>query len=154
MEEDEYDHAQDLVEIDWELLSPNRGFNTSRYYADLPSHTPGVVRNGQVDVGSLILGMGLTLMLVSGAVAGYCVIRDPSLISSRLSASQVGQRTRTIGQTWLKSLVGSRLGHYMRLHAEEGDDEGEKEEHLPSCCLLYTSPSPRDRTRSRMPSSA
>ena len=24
----------------------------------------------------------------------------------------------------------------------------------PNCCLLYTSPSPRDRTRSRMPSSA
>ena len=24
----------------------------------------------------------------------------------------------------------------------------------PACCLLYTSPSPRDRTRSRMPSSA
>jgi len=27
-------------------------------------------------------------------------------------------------------------------------------EHLPTGCLLYTSPSPRDRTRSRMPSSA
>ena len=27
-------------------------------------------------------------------------------------------------------------------------------ERLPSTCLLYTSPSPRDRTRSRMPSSA
>ena len=26
--------------------------------------------------------------------------------------------------------------------------------HLASTCLLYTSPSPRDRTRSRMPSSA
>ena len=26
--------------------------------------------------------------------------------------------------------------------------------HVPSTCLLYTSPSPRDRTRSRMPSSA
>ena len=26
--------------------------------------------------------------------------------------------------------------------------------HIFSCCLLYTSPSPRDRTRSRMPSSA
>ena len=25
---------------------------------------------------------------------------------------------------------------------------------IASCCLLYTSPSPRDRTRSRMPSSA
>ena len=28
------------------------------------------------------------------------------------------------------------------------------EEHPPISCLLYTSPSPRDRTRSRMPSSA
>ena len=26
--------------------------------------------------------------------------------------------------------------------------------HTPDACLLYTSPSPRDRTRSRMPSSA
>ena len=26
--------------------------------------------------------------------------------------------------------------------------------HVAKCCLLYTSPSPRDRTRSRMPSSA
>ena len=30
----------------------------------------------------------------------------------------------------------------------------EAAEHLSYCCLLYTSPSPRDRTRSRMPSSA
>ena len=30
---------------------------------------------------------------------------------------------------------------------------GYKNNH-PTCCLLYTSPSPRDRTRSRMPSSA
>ena len=28
------------------------------------------------------------------------------------------------------------------------------ESELPDICLLYTSPSPRDRTRSRMPSSA
>ena len=27
-------------------------------------------------------------------------------------------------------------------------------EEMGNCCLLYTSPSPRDRTRSRMPSSA
>ena len=27
-------------------------------------------------------------------------------------------------------------------------------EHLPKCCLLYTSPSPRDKRQSRMPSSA
>ena len=30
----------------------------------------------------------------------------------------------------------------------------EKKEKLEKLCLLYTSPSPRDRTRSRMPSSA
>ena len=38
---------------------------------------------------------------------------------------------------------------YVRLHGNliaEVDDNG--------ICLLYTSPSPRDRTRSRMPSSA
>ena len=34
-------------------------------------------------------------------------------------------------------------------------DEGVYKKNLPSnTCLLYTSPSPRDRTRSRMPSSA
>ena len=31
---------------------------------------------------------------------------------------------------------------------------GERLGHYPKVCLLYTSPSPRDRTRSRMPSSA
>ena len=33
-------------------------------------------------------------------------------------------------------------------------DIGEEKEHQLEVCLLYTSPSPRDRTRSRMPSSA
>ena len=33
--------------------------------------------------------------------------------------------------------------------AKSDDEEG-----LPWCCLLYTSPSPRDRQKSRMPSSA
>ena len=32
--------------------------------------------------------------------------------------------------------------------------EGKFDRSHPSTCLLYTSPSPRDRTRSRMPSSA
>ena len=32
--------------------------------------------------------------------------------------------------------------------------EGQSECGIWICCLLYTSPSPRDRTRSRMPSSA
>ena len=44
--------------------------------------------------------------------------------------------------------------------ARQADEQAQKAEHLPNeqrqaqTCLLYTSPSPRDRTRSRMPSSA
>ena len=37
---------------------------------------------------------------------------------------------------------------------EAAEDEEEDEGVAPITCLLYTSPSPRDRTRSRMPSSA
>ena len=36
----------------------------------------------------------------------------------------------------------------------EGKKKNEALKFLPKFCLLYTSPSPRDRTRSRMPSSA
>eukprot|EP00657_Telonema_sp_P-1_P005938 TRINITY_DN2377_c0_g1_i1.p1 TRINITY_DN2377_c0_g1~~TRINITY_DN2377_c0_g1_i1.p1 ORF type:complete len:112 (-),score=69.93 TRINITY_DN2377_c0_g1_i1:106-441(-) len=36
----------------------------------------------------------------------------------------------------------------------EGTTERAQEHAEDACCLLYTSPSPRDRTRSRMPSSA
>ena len=40
-------------------------------------------------------------------------------------------------------------------HRENGDElKLEDWERIASFCLLYTSPSPRDRTRSRMPSSA
>ena len=38
-------------------------------------------------------------------------------------------------------------------HIAQGLPETVTIEHV-ECCLLYTSPSPRDRTRSRMPSSA
>ena len=47
--------------------------------------------------------------------------------------------------------------HVERPEHEHDDDVGvaaENEERQPGTCLLYTSPSPRDRTRSRMPSSA
>ena len=39
--------------------------------------------------------------------------------------------------------------HYMEAHSDVMNDKGKTRD-----CLLYTSPSPRDRTRSRMPSSA
>ena len=42
-------------------------------------------------------------------------------------------------------------GHYF---ADEANDTAYENLGLARACLLYTSPSPRDRTRSRMPSSA
>ena len=46
-----------------------------------------------------------------------------------------------LGQIYLKNII--KLNHYKGFIQEKHID-----------CLLYTSPSPRDRTRSRMPSSA
>ena len=39
-------------------------------------------------------------------------------------------------------------------HVHVREDDGSASRDLGKYCLLYTSPSPRDRTRSRMPSSA
>ena len=43
---------------------------------------------------------------------------------------------------------------FIELHKSLPDLDGMKDGALIKTCLLYTSPSPRDRTRSRMPSSA
>ena len=46
-------------------------------------------------------------------------------------------------------------GHVLQAAiARAGIEAGEVEDVLVGCCLLYTSPSPRDATLSRMPSSA
>ena len=58
---------------------------------------------------------------------------------------------------WLES---DRMGHLLgaidddKLEEQRGVVQNEKRQGENQPCLLYTSPSPRDRTRSRMPSSA
>ena len=56
-----------------------------------------------------------------------------------------------------KSAKRSFLDRFKR-NTETADESRAESEELPEpqskICLLYTSPSPRDRTRSRMPSSA
>ena len=63
-----------------------------------------------------------------------------------------------IGVTSAPALAGPATGSY---RSRGGYAEEEKcyrreyrEEYVPGTCLLYTSPSPRDATLSRMPSSA
>ena len=57
---------------------------------------------------------------------------------------------------WLLQQQGEQtVGVTMRLFTPEELAPGQGERcHILEDCLLYTSPSPRDRTRSRMPSSA
>ena len=43
---------------------------------------------------------------------------------------------------------------FLKVYLEGVDEESDEQNDLLPACLLYTSPSPRDRTRSRMPSSA
>ena len=49
-------------------------------------------------------------------------------------------------------LAATQVDHHIRLIVMDLSDT--RDEPMYFVCLLYTSPSPRDRTRSRMPSSA
>ena len=51
-------------------------------------------------------------------------------------------------------LKGNVAKYLWREKMKGGTQSLEKARWYPNACLLYTSPSPRDRTRSRMPSSA
>ena len=71
-----------------------------------------------------------------------------------------GDRAREfLNGFWLKPTITSWLSlKYIEFHvvAYSGTEDGinRVSKHKSKPCLLYTSPSPRDRTRSRMPSSA
>ena len=52
-------------------------------------------------------------------------------------------------------LIGEALSYGTKVgFASDADNTNFALANAPTSCLLYTSPSPRDRTRSRMPSSA
>ena len=73
---------------------------------------------------------------------GYNARLDESLGMKHGKKSQTMKDRRDESKAMSKKLYG---------HAYGGDHSMTYESHG---CLLYTSPSPRDRTRSRMPSSA
>jgi len=84
--------------------------------------------------------LGLELVLVRALSVGHWHHLSFMVISTALLGFGVGGTLVTIGSKFLtagykKSLWAFAMG-------------------LALTCLLYTSPSPRDRTRSRMPSSA
>ena len=76
---------------------------------------------------------------------------DPALIAEQAA----DQRARFLGIRHMRIAVDLRDPERPAwLTAEEAADRFGQCESRVYLCLLYTSPSPRDRTRSRMPSSA
>ena len=63
----------------------------------------------------------------------------------------VGEKTEQLFQNLGVYTVGDILLHFPRTYEEFSEPLQATEEYS---CLLYTSPSPRDLARSRMPSSA
>ena len=84
------------------------------------------------------------------ALASGILPRDASTLNAALPAKAL--EARDLPRRWARARVDDLL---RRIEAE-----GERREwvdeiiELSRRCLLYTSPSPRDRTSSRMPSSA
>src|SRR5665811_2249574 len=78
-----------------------------------------------------------------GLLGSNCGITDIDLLArlARL-CDDLGLDTMEVGAALGVAMEGGML--------DSGDGPGA----YPLVCLLYTSPSPRDRTRSRMPSSA
>ena len=66
---------------------------------------------------------------------------------------EAAEGTEEISEEVLEKISSEDSGVTLITAEDQAADDEEVEEQ-PEDCLLYTSPSPRDRTRSRMPSSA
>ena len=60
----------------------------------------------------------------------------------------------TEGRVEIDKVLNTGLFNFDKAKEAPGWLKEMRGDHIPETCLLYTSPSPRDRTRSRMPSSA
>src|SRR5664280_3453995 len=112
-----------------------------------------VLRNGE-HTGSIAIVSDLTGF--RDQLLGYTKIAILVLITSLLATLPVAKRLlRIVSDPILRlSAVAAKVSmendYSLRAKVSGKDEVGG----LIGACLLYTSPSPRDRTRSRMPSSA
>ena len=77
--------------------------------------------------------------------------QDANIASSKLNVYKTDDMTASVPH--IATFNESLSNHSLNLWPSPGDNAADIYGSV-SSCLLYTSPSPRDRTRSRMPSSA
>ena len=77
---------------------------------------------------------------------------DPNESSGMVTALLANQEPVNVPRPEKEESGNAERIGYFNVHADKNLEDIIYD--LPKFCLLYTSPSPRDRTRSRMPSSA
>ena len=145
-------------------ISPGRYRESfGRYYeefvvGDIYEHRPGRTITQSDNIWFTLLTMNQHPLHIDdeygkGTEFGKTLVVSPFTVALMvgMSVSDVSQKTvANLGWTDIKMTHPLYVGD--TLYAES--EVIEKRESKSRPCLLYTSPSPRDRTRSRMPSSA
>ena len=83
--------------------------------------------------------------------------RDPAVLVLEDGRSFAGRAYGAVGQTVGEAVFSTGMTGYQETLTDPSYHRQVvvmTAPHVGNTCLLYTSPSPRDRTRSRMPSSA
>ena len=79
----------------------------------------------------------------------YSMTLDAASVSIGYSSADVDSKSATQTDVAVSYPMGGGMSVFAEMRTVSGDTTADT-----ATCLLYTSPSPRDRTRSRMPSSA
>ena len=88
---------------------------------------------------------------------GFWILNDVVWVKANPMPNFRGKRFTNAHETmiWVTKNKNSKYTfNYESMKSLNGDLQMRSDWNLPICCLLYTSPSPRDATLSRMPSSA
>ena len=134
-----------LIEIAKDTLRP------IIFYVEGGGGRPGDVDYDLITIGGLNVPTFVEYARLSGKVprvaivAGYCFAGNASIAGC--SDVIIATKDSNMGMGGPAMIEGGGLGVYHPKDIGKAQD-------LYRNCLLYTSPSPRDRTRSRMPSSA
>ena len=120
----------------------------------------------QAEQADQALANSLDIMMETGqAAGGATALAQAALQSKRGIAASINaqeaqnNKMRAEGQASVEKAKAQGAENLQRLMGQaditvQEDAIAFKEKQMDRACLLYTSPSPRDRTRSRMPSSA